>query len=51
MVEIELVGTGSQCLNRRIPQLDTMKQEIATWQQQRNHQHAIVNWRFTWMQG
>jgi len=47
MVEIELSVLARQCLNRRLPELDTMKQEIATWQQQRNQQHATVDWRFT----
>lgn len=43
MVEIELSVLARQCLNRRIPELDTMKQEIAAWQQQRNQQQATVN--------
>lgn len=47
MVEIELSVLARQCLNRRIPELDTMQQEIATWQQQRNQRQATVNWRFT----
>ena len=47
MVEIELSVLSRQCLNRRIPDLETMKQEIATWEKERNQQKATVNWRFT----
>jgi len=34
-------------LNRRIPDLETMKREITAWEQERNEQKATVNWRFT----
>jgi transposase len=47
MVEIELSVLARQCLNRRIPDLTQMKQEIQAWQQQRNQQQATVQWRFT----
>ena len=47
MVEIELSVLSRQCLNRRIPDLETMKQEIAAWEKERNQQQATVNWRFT----
>lgn len=46
-VEIELSVLSRQCLNRRIPNMDTMKQEIAAWEQERNQQKATVSWRFT----
>ncbi len=47
MVEIELSVLSRQCLNRRIPNVDIMKQEIAAWELERNQQKATVNWRFT----
>ncbi len=47
MVDIELSVLARQCLNRRIPALETMKQEVDAWQQQRHQQRATVQWRFT----
>ena len=47
MVEIELSVLSRQCLNRRIPNQETMKREIAAWEEERNEQKATVNWRFT----
>ena len=47
MVEIEFSVLSRQCLNRRIPSLETMKQEVAAWEKERNQQKATVNWRFS----
>ena len=47
MVEIEFSVLSRQCLNRRIPDIETMKQETRAWVQERNQQQATVNWRFT----
>ena len=47
MVEIELSVLSRQCLKRRIPNLETMKQETAAWERERNQQKATVNWSFT----
>ena len=47
MVEIEFSVLSRQCLNRRIPSLESMKQEVTAWQKERNQQKATVNWRFT----
>lgn len=47
MVEIELSVLSRQCLNRRIPDLETMKQETASWEKERNQQHATVKWHFS----
>ena len=47
MAEIELSVLQRQCLDRRLPDQDTIKREVAAWEQERN-QHAVqVNWRFT----
>jgi hypothetical protein len=47
MAEIELSVLNRQCLNRRLPDQDTLKLEIATWEEDRNQQSCSVNWRFT----
>lgn len=47
MVEIEFSVLSRQCLNRRIPDIEMMKQETRAWVHERNQQRATVNWRFT----
>jgi hypothetical protein len=47
MAEIELSVLMSQCLNRRIEDKETLKQEVAAWEKQRNADLTKVNWRFT----
>ena len=47
-----VAGTGigamvRQCLNRRIPDRETMCRETAAWARQRNRERATVDWRFT----
>ncbi len=47
MVELEFSVLSRQCLNRRIPTLRELQQEIAAWEHYRNHTRATVNWRFS----
>jgi hypothetical protein len=47
IAEIELRILANQCLNRRIPDKDTLINEVTTWQNQRNNLRAKVDWRFT----
>jgi hypothetical protein len=47
IAEIELRVLSGQCLNRRIPDKQTLKREVMHWQNQRDFLHAKVNWRFT----
>lgn len=47
MAEIEIGVLSRQCLNRRIPDQDTLRAEINAWQAQRNRNSVRVNWRFT----
>lgn len=47
MAEIELNVLTKQCLNRRIDNLETIKQETQAWQLHRNGKKAAINWRFT----
>jgi hypothetical protein len=47
MAEIELSVLQRQCLDRRIPDQETLKREVAAWERERN-QHAVkANWRVT----
>jgi hypothetical protein len=47
MAEIELSVLSSQCLDRRIPDQQTLAQETQSWQDQRNRDGIPVKWRFT----
>jgi DDE superfamily endonuclease len=47
MAEIELRVLMGQCLNRRIDNIETMKQEVKAWQEVRNNKEATINWQFT----
>ena len=38
---------SSQCLDRRIPDKQTLIDEIAAWEQERNTNHTKANWHFT----
>lgn len=47
IAEIELSALSSQCLNRRIPDIERMRKETAAWERHRNNCGATVDWRFT----
>jgi hypothetical protein len=47
MVEIEIGVLAGQCLDRRIPDVETVKHEVLAWQTSRNENHVKINWRFT----
>ena len=47
LAESELGVLSSQCLNRRIPDKQTLIDEVATWEQARNANHTKANWQFT----
>ena len=47
MAEIEFSVLSRQCLDRRIPDEKTLKQELAALEDQRNRAGATVNWQFT----
>jgi hypothetical protein len=46
MAEVEL-SVLSQCLDRRIPDRDTLAQQIAAYTTRRNGERATIRWRFT----
>ena len=47
MAEIELSVLQRQCLDRRIPDEETLKGEIAAWEKQRNEEKGTIDWRFS----
>lgn len=46
MVEIEIGNMNQQCLDRRIPDWDTLVQELSAWESRRNEDQASINWMF-----
>lgn len=47
MAEIELNVLQSQCLNRRIDKIETVRKEVKAWQKYRNGLDASICWQFT----
>jgi hypothetical protein len=47
VAEIELSALTRQCLDRRIPDLDTLNTELTAWQTATNTNQRQVNWHFT----
>ena len=47
MAESELAVLSTQCLDRRIPDKQTLVDEAAAWELRRNARHANANWQFT----
>lgn len=47
MAEIEIGVLNTQCLDRRIGDETTLRQEVAAWEEDRNAAKATVDWRFT----
>ncbi len=47
MAEIELNVLNGQCLNRRIDNVEVVKQEVKAWCKVRNNMKAKINWQFT----
>jgi transposase len=47
MAEIELSALVRQCLDRRIPDKETLIREVKAWQDQRNAEVVKVHWQFT----
>lgn len=47
IAEIELSALNSQCLNRRLPDIELMRKETAAWEDHRNNQTAKIDWQFT----
>lgn len=47
MAEIELSVLARQCLDRRMPDRETVTREVAAWEAERNARRVIADWRFT----
>lgn len=47
MAEIEIGVLKRQCLKRRLGSAETVREEVAVWQDQRNAQRATITWSFT----
>lgn len=47
MAEIELSVLTRQCLNRRIPDKESLAREVEAWMNERNRKVVKVDWRFT----
>jgi hypothetical protein len=47
IAEVELSALSGQCLNRRIPDMDTLCHETQEWEQKRNARQKGVDWQFT----
>jgi len=47
VAEIELNVLNGQCLNRRIDEIEIVRQEAQAWQAYRDSLEAKVNWQFT----
>ena len=46
MAEIELSVLSRQCLQRRVPDFETLEAEATTWQQRRDVAGVKIDWRF-----
>ena len=47
MAESELSVLAGQCLDRRIPDKQTLTEEVAAWEHARNKKHVKADWQFT----
>jgi len=47
MAEIEIAVLTRQCLQRRVPDQDTLRQEVRAWQRRRNRERRTIEWTFT----
>lgn len=47
IAEIEFSVLSRQCLNRRLADIDTVRQEATAWAETRNNQTSSVDWQFS----
>jgi hypothetical protein len=47
IAEIELSALTMQCLDRRLPDLETLREETQQWEQRRNASQKGVDWQFS----
>ena len=46
MAQCEFAALTKQCLARRVPDVATLRREVAVWQAHRNQAKTLINWRF-----
>ena len=46
MAEIELSVLSRQCLDRRVPNFESLQAEVAAWQERREAAGCKIEWRF-----
>ncbi len=46
MAEIELSVLSRQCLDRRVPDFETLRAEVEAWQERRDAAGDKIDWRF-----
>ncbi len=46
MAEIEFAALSTQCLDRRIPEVELLRREVLAWAERRNHEGKTVHWKF-----
>ncbi len=47
MAEIEFAALSKQCLDRRVPDLPSLRREVLAWADHRNQDRTTVNWKFS----
>lgn len=47
IAECELSALSRQCLDRRIPDMETLTSEVGAWVERRNKSKVKIDWRFT----
>jgi hypothetical protein len=47
VAECELSTLSRQCLDRRIPDIETLNKQLSVWERDRNNSVKQVNWHFT----
>lgn len=47
IAEVELSALARQCLDRRVPDIGALRDEVKAWEQERNGLQRGVDWRFT----
>ena len=47
MAEIEFAALSKQCLDRRLPEVETLRREVLAWADRRNQEGKTVHWKFS----
>jgi hypothetical protein len=47
VAECELSALSRQCLDRRIPNIETLNEQLVAWEKDRNDDVKQISWHFT----